>query len=143
MDHVPSEHDGRSALRDHAIERAKLARAKHGPMSPSTIMRLLDDRDVVRYPTGVRFDASGLEAGEFAFAQPLGEHPREGFCLWVHPALQQRPEDLPLAIAYHIPAINYGDVAQPDDCEAFGAALLGLEIEAYYRRLCSIADSLH
>jgi len=143
MSHQPSEQDGRRGLRDHALERAALARARHGPvMNAEAMLRLLDDRDVVRYPKLVRFDAAGLEPGEFAHAEPLGEHPREGFCLYVHTSFARRDDVLPLLIAYHIPPINYGDIVEPEDCEAFGAALLGMSQEDYYEALCELADSL-
>lgn len=138
-----TEHDGRSALRDHLLEKAAAARARYGPMvGAAAIMRLLDDRDFVRYPVGVRFDAGGLEAGEFACAVPLGDHPSRGFCLFVHPMFEAQPHLLPLLIAYHIAPINYGDIAAADDCEQFGAALLGMDVEAYYQSLCGAADSL-
>ena len=138
-----TEQDGRRALRDHLIEKAALARERHGPViNDAAIMRVLDDRDIVRYPMGVRFDAAGLEPGEFAHALPLGEHPREGFCLFVHPAFEHQRDLWPLLIAYHVPPVNYGDIADAEDCERFGAALLGLDVEDYYSLLCEAVDSL-
>jgi len=143
MDQAPNEHDGRRALRDHVLERAYRARAKYGPeIDADTILRLLDDREVVRYPVGVRFDAGGLERGEFAHAAPLGDHPKQGFCLFVHPVFEQDRAALPLVIAYHIPPVNYGDIVEPEDCEAFGATLLGMPVEEYYEVLCRLADSI-
>lgn len=143
MPDVPSEHDGRRALRDHVLERARIARAKHGPAISAEVMRrLLSDPEVLRYPVTVRFSALGLQSGEFAHAEQIGTHPREGFTLYVHPSLESRPDTLPLVMAYHVPPINYGDIAEPEDCEAFGAALLNLPVAEYYRRLCEIADSL-
>ena len=140
---APSEHDGMRALRDHVLERARVARTKHGPAITAEVMtRLLADPQVVRYPVTVRFDALGLQPGEFAHAEQNGAHPRDGFTLFVHPSLQLRHEILPLVMAYHVPPINYGDIAEPEDCEAFGAALLNLPVAEYYRRLCEIADSL-
>jgi len=143
MEHTPTEGDGRAALRDHVIERAMSARQKYGPtIDMDAIRRVLDDRAIVRYPVSLRFDADGLLPGEFAHAEPLGEHPKHGFALVVHPALEARSDVVVMAIAYHIPPINYGDIAEPEDCEAFGAALLGMGVEAYYARLCELADSL-
>ncbi len=104
---------------------------------------MLDDREVVRYPTGLRFDAEPLQAGEFAFAQPLGEHPADGYCLFVHPCFENRREVWPLLTAYHIPVINYGDsVVTHEEAELFGATLLGMEIDAYYQALCELTDSI-
>jgi hypothetical protein len=143
MDHTPTEDEGRIALRDHAVSRALFARSKHGPaIDAAAILRILDDREIVRYPAGIRYDAADLHPGEFAHAMQLSDHPRQGFCLFIHPAFETRRDLLPLIIAYHIPAMNYGDIAEPEDCEAFGAALLGLDVEDYYQRLCSLADSI-
>ncbi len=143
MPDLPGEHDGKRALRDHVLDRARIARAKFGPeIGGDSMLRLLDDREIVRYPVAVRFDALGLQPGEFAHAEQVGAHPREGFTLFVHPLLRARPDALPLVMAYHVPPINYGDIAEPEDCEAFGAALLNLPVAEYYRRLCEIADSL-
>lgn len=120
-----------------------LARARYGPdIGAPEIYRMLEDREVVRYPVLVRFDAADLEPGEFAHASLIGESAREGFCLNVHPCLHARPGDLPAAVAYHVPSVNYGEIVEPGDCEAFGAALLGLSVDEYYARLCAIADSL-
>ena len=135
--------DGKRALRDHVLERAALARARYGPvMDEAAMMRMLDDRAIVRYPMGVRFDDAGLEPGEFAHAAALGEHPKEGFCLFIHPRFEGRRDVWPLLIAYHVPAVNYGDITEPEDCEAFGAALLGMGVEEYYGALCGLADEL-
>lgn len=138
-----TENDGRRALRDHVLERARLARSRYGPdIDADAILRLLDDRELVRYPAGVRFDAARLEPGEFAHAAALGDHPSQGFCIFIHPAFEGRRDLWPLLIAYHIPPINYGDITEADDCESFGAALLGLSVDAYYQRLCAAADSI-
>jgi hypothetical protein len=138
-----TEQDGRRALKDHLLEKASKARQRYGPtMDDAAIMRLLDDRDFVRYPVGVRFDATGLETGEFAHAMALGEHPKDGFCLFIHPTFEHRRDLWPLLIAYHLPPVNYGDIADAADCELFGAAMLGLEVDDYYSVLCDAADSI-
>ncbi len=138
-----TERDGRVALGDHVLEKARVARERYGPFIDATaIMRILDDRDIVRYPVGIRFDAEPLHPGEFGYAMPLGEHPREGYCLFLHPAFEHQRELWPRLIAYHIPPINYGDIADSEDSELFGASLLGLTVDSYYRELCGIADSV-
>lgn len=143
MPDIPSEQDGKRALRDHVLERAHVARARFGPkIDADATLRMLDDRTIVRYPVTIRFDALGLQPGEFAHAEQQGAHPKDGFVLFIHPTLEARPDLVPLVVAYHVPPINYGDIAEPDDCEAFGAALLNLPVAEYYRRLCEIADSL-
>lgn len=138
-----TEEDGRQALRNHIIEKAGAARVKYGfYIDYETICRMLDDPDVVRYPVGIRFDASLLEPGEFAYAQQLGESPSAGYCLFIHPYFENQQENLPLLIAYHIVDINYGEIATSAEAELFGATLLGLDVDAYYQALCELADSM-
>lgn len=143
MEQRLTEGDGRRALRDHVLDRAHTARAKYGPtIDADAILKILDDRDLVRYPVGTRFDASALDAGQFAHAQPLGDHPSQGFCLFIHPSFESRRDLWPLLIAYHIPPINYGDITEAEDCEVFGAVLLGLSQDEYYQALCVLTDSI-
>ncbi len=138
-----TENDGRIALHDHILERASAARLRHGPcIDEPAISRILNDRAVVRYPVEVRFDAGPLLPGEFAHAVQLGEHPRHGHCLFIHPSLRDRQAILPLVIAYFIAPINYGDIADAEGCELFGATLLGLDVDEYYAELCFIADAI-
>jgi hypothetical protein len=143
MERKLTEHDGRQALHDHVVAKALYARDKYGaPIDYAAVCAMLDDREIVRFPTGLRFDADGLEPGEFAHAQPLGEHPAGGYCLFVHPYFEQRLDALPLLIAYHIVTVNYGDIATAGEAELFGATLLGMDVEAYYEAVCRLADEL-
>lgn len=139
----PTEHDAKEAFRAHLADKALKARLKYGLYIDTEVMlKLLDDREVVRYPTSICFDAGPLQGEEFAFVQPLGFHSSDGLCLFIHPWFECQPEILPMLIAYHIPVINYGDIADSDDAELYGATLLGLEVEAYYQALCELADSI-
>ena len=135
---------GQQALRDHAVRVAQEARERYGGVVDAAAMqRMLQDELVVRYPTTLCFDAEALEPGEFAFPQPLGQHPSDGFRLCVHPYFEQRPDALPLLIAYHLVRINYGEIAGSREAESFGAALLGLGVEEYYQAVCALADELY
>jgi hypothetical protein len=135
--------DTRTALHEHAARRAAEARAAYGPVIDyATVLRMLDDRAVVRYPTTIAFDASPLEPGEFAHAERNQDGAEAGYCLCVHPTFKHREDVLPLLIAYHLVRINYGDVATHEDAEVFGAALLGMEVDDYYERLCTLADAI-
>lgn len=143
MGHQLTEHDGRAALGDHLEAKASEARLRLGLLiDAEAIMRMLDDRTMVRYPVGVRFDAEPLEPGEFAWPMPLGERPSAGFCLFIHPEFEHQPDAWPLLIAYHIPSINYGEIVSHDEAELFGATLLGIDREAYYAALCELVDSI-
>ena len=138
-----TEEDGYEALRGHVVDRARSARSRHAPaLARGSVEELLADRDAVRFPTTLAFDAEPLLPGEFAWARPEGERPQDGFTLVVHPALADRADLLPLCVAYHVVSINYLDVATHEEAELFGATLLGLEVDEYYERLCVVSDSL-
>lgn len=137
----PSPEQALQSLREHVVDRARRARlARAGSIDAEAIVSMLDDRAVVRYPVGVRFDAEPLRPGEFACLEPLGPHPSDGFCLFVHPLFATDAALLPMIVAYYIPSVNYGDVATHVEAELFGATLLGVGQEHYYRSLCSAAD---
>ena len=138
-----TEEAGLEALRGHVVQKALEARRRHGPgFDRESLGRMLADAEIVRFETELRFDAAPLQRGEFGWAEPRGDDPREGFVLVLHPALEERSELLPLAVAYHVPSINYLDVATRHEAELFGAALLGLGVEEYYRKVCAMADEL-
>jgi hypothetical protein len=138
-----TEEDGYEALRGHVIDKAVAARRRHGPViDAGAILRVLSDPEIVRFPTELVFASSALLPGEFACPLPKGEHPKQGFTLAVHELFANQPEALPYLVAYHIPSINYLDVVTNREAELFGAALLGLEVDEYYRRLCALADQL-
>lgn len=138
-----TEEDGHAALQGHVVERAQIARARHGPdFDEASILALLSDPELVRFPTELVFDAASLVPGEFAFARPRGERPSDGYTLCVHPFFEGRWDVLPALIAYHVPSINYLDIAGHEEAELFGATLLGLDVDAYYERICELADSI-
>jgi len=138
-----TEDDGRRALRDHIVDRAQRARVKYGLYIDYDVMRrLLEDREFVRYPVTLVFDAAALKPGEFAHAESIGDTPADGFRLVIHPWFETQFENLPLLIAYHIVDINYGEIATAAEAELYGSTLLGLETESYYAALCELADSI-
>ena len=147
MRHKPTEQEGRESLVAHAVEKALEARAAYGGEGPGLSMQslevLLNDRKFVRHPVRLNFDAAALEAGEFAYPQPVSaDDPSEGFVMHVHPAFEGRADVIPLLVSYQLVCVNYGEIAGNEAAEAFGAALCGMEIEDYYQTLCRLADSL-
>ncbi len=143
MNHRPTAEEGQQSLRDHVVAKASDARLRRGGViDREEVLRMLHDRSVVRYPLGVRFDAEPLQPGEFACLESLGDHPSDGFCLFIHPMFENVDELIPLLIAYYIPSVNYGEVASHVEAELFGATLLGIDREEYYAILCSVADSV-
>ncbi|GJM26859.1 MAG: hypothetical protein DHS20C16_32740 [Phycisphaerae bacterium] len=141
--HKPTVRDGSVALHDHLITVAATARERYGPeMDFAAIVQILDDREIVRYPVSLAFDDAPLQTGEFAFPEPIGCHPSEGYTLFIHPYLEGNLEALPLLIGYQLVRINYGDVASHEEAEVFGAALCEMDRDAYYEQICRIADSI-
>lgn len=138
-----TEQDTRSALRDHAAHRGREARAAYGPaIDCAAMFRMLADRSVVRYPTTIVFDAAPLDPGEFAYPELSTDADDASYRLYVHPCFRDREDALPPLIAYQLVRINYGDVATHEDAEAFGAALLGMNVDEYYERVCALADAI-
>ena len=138
-----TEDDGYEALRGHVIERALTGRKRYGPkIDEGALLRLLQDPEIVRFPTHIVYDDELLLDGEFAWAKALGERPSEGYQIVVASMFKDRPDDLVAIVAYHLVRVNYLDVATHVEAELFGAALLGIEVDEYYERLCKLADEL-
>ena len=123
---------GQDSLREHLLAQAVVAHHRHAPLTADTLAALLRDPDCLRHPVRLVF-----ELGEMAlhqFAQPdvdWRDTAHDGRVLYLRPRLHDRPDLLPLAVAYMIPAINYGDVVTDDHCLFYGATLLGLTADEY------------
>ena len=116
---------------------------KYGPkIGLPELKAILEDTTVVRYPCELVFDSRPLQSGEFAFPEPRGDKPDDGFTMYVHPYFSVRPKDVPLLVLYQIVVVNYGDFASADDAETFAAHALGMDKEAYYTALCAMADEI-
>jgi hypothetical protein len=139
---MPLIEEAQASLCEHATHSGAAARARHGPIDEAAITRLLLDRQVVRYPTTLSFNAAQLEPGEFAHAILVGAHPREGYRVYVHPFFADRPGDVAYLVAYHLVTVNYGEIATHEVAETFGAELLGIPRDEYYFELCRLADEL-
>ena len=137
------EQAGQRSLLDHVVAQAEVARAKHGPLAGDRLEALLQDPACVRHPVRLVF-----EFGEMAihqFGQPdidWRNVEREGRVLYLRPMLRDQPNLVLLAVAYLIPLINYGEVVTDEVCVGYGAALLGLAPEEFYRRICLLADAV-
>ena len=118
-------------------------RAKYGPhIGWKELQHILEDRACVRYPCDVVFDSQPLLDGEFANAQPKGERPEDGFAIFVHPFFMTQLTKVTSLVLYQLVLVNYGDFASSDDAETFGASVLGLSRDEYYKALCELADQL-
>ena len=142
----PTEEDGYEALRGHLVGRAVACRNKYeirgDNLSWSTLLQILEDRDIVRFPVEVCFTDEGLMRGEFAIPSPVGESATEGFRLLIRPFFQGDEEALVTLVLYHLSSVNYLDIVTTKEAELFGAAMLGIEVEDYYQRVCRYADRM-
>lgn len=147
MDDAPapdiSPEQARLAFHHHLMEKAAMAREAYGPnIDADAIINMLADSKMVRYKTCIEFEAALLQPHEFAFAKPLGFHPADGYCLFMHPAFKDRRDAWPILVAYHIPVINYGEIVDDEAAETYAAALLQMSPEAYYDALCALVEGV-
>jgi hypothetical protein len=132
---------GERSLRDHLCSLAIVASQKHGPITCDKLDALLQDFDCLRYPVRLVYEFGEMAAHQFA--QPDNDWQntsQDGRVLYLRPLLRERRDLVPLAVAYMIPLINYGDIIADDHCLLYGAALLGMTEDEFYRQLCSLAD---
>ena len=135
--------DARESLNAHVAAKGAELHAKYGPqIGWPELIRILEDRAIVRYPCEIVFDAALLQPGEFAHPVPKGDLPEDGFSIHVHPLFMTRLEQVPLLVFYQFVLVNYGEFAGPEDAEVFGATALGLSRDDYYARLCELADQV-
>ena len=135
--------DARQSLTAHAAAKGLEIREKYGPhIGWKELQQILQDRNCVRYPCEILFDAAGLQPGELAHPVAKGEQPEAGFTIFVHPLLLLELERVPPLVLYQLVLVNYGDFASADDAESFGANALGLSKDDYYRALCEMADEI-
>ena len=140
---LPNAYDARQSLNACAAAIGANIFERHGPhIGWAQLLRLLEDRECVRYPCEIVFDAAPLQPGEFAHPIAKGGRPQDGFTLYVHPSFRTQLDQVPLLVLYQLVLVNYGAFAGPDDAETFGAAALGMDREAYYQALCRLADEL-
>jgi hypothetical protein len=135
--------DAKQSLTAHLKTRGEEIRDKYGPdIGWTGMLRILQDRSACRYPCEIVFDAGPLQDGEFAYPLARGEHPEEGFTIFVHPHFQSQPDRVPCLVLYQLVVVNYGDFASALDAETFGAAAFGISNGEYYHLLCSMADEM-
>ena len=140
---LPSAGDARQSLNASAAAMGAEIYDKYGPRIGWTqLLQTLEDRSCARYPCEIVFDAAPLQAGEFAHPVAKGNHPRDGFIIYVHPLFMMQLEQVPLLVLYQLVLVNYGAFASSDDAETFGAAALGLAKDEYYDTVCRLTDEL-
>jgi hypothetical protein len=132
---------GRGSLREHLQAQAMVAHQKYAPFTAERLEALLRDPQCVRYPVRLVFEFGEMAMHQFAQPDIDCRNPEQnGRVLYLRPMLRDRPDLLPLAVAYMLPVINYGDIISDADCLVFGATLLGLLEQEYYQQMCRLAD---
>lgn len=135
--------DARQTLAAHAAAKGCEIHDRYGPVIGWTqLLRILDDRNCVRYPCEIVFDAAPLQPGECAYPVPKGDQPEAGFTMHVHPLFLSRLTEVSIPVLYQLVLVNYGEFASAEDAELFGAGALGIPREEYYHRLCELSDLL-
>lgn len=134
---------GQKSLREHLRAQAEAARHRYSPFDATRLQAFLGDTDCLRHPVRLVYELGEMAAHQFAQPDIDWRSPESGGrVIYLRPELKDRPELLPLAIAYVVPVINFGDIIGDEHCLLYGAALLGLSEEDYYRRLCTLADAV-
>src|ERR1035437_6927593 len=135
--------DAKQSLTAHVEAKGIEIFVKYGPQFVwAELQRLLLDRVYVRYPCDIVFDDEQLLPGEFAHPVQRGEHPEDGFTMFVHPLFMTQLDRVPYLVLYQLVALNYGVFASSAHAETFGAAALGLTRDEYYATLCEWSDQL-
>lgn len=134
---------GQQSLHEHLVAQAIVAHQKHGPITADNLNALLQDPDCLRHSVRLVFEFGQMAMHQFA--QPdidWRNTEQDGRVLYLRPLLRERPDLLPLAVAYMIPVVNYGEIITDDHCRAYGATLLGMMEDEYYQQICALADFL-
>ena len=134
---------GEQALLEHLVAQARVAHAKYAPLSAENLDRLLADPECLRHPVRLVYEFGPMAMHQFAHPDLDWRNTEgDGRVIYLRPLLREHPERLPLAVAYMIPVVNYGDVVTDAHCLAYSATLLGLTENECYLRLCDLADLL-
>jgi len=158
-DRTVTEEELKSSVTEHAAERARAIRDKYGPdIDYPTLLKMLEDRECVRYPISIQFDSSRIDPGMFAFSEGVFEELEQPeyedadfadyvkvaaeYKIVVHEAFENRLDVLPALVLYHLVAVNYADLATATDAELFASTVLGMNQDDYYALLCEAVDSL-
>ncbi len=156
MDEQEAQQELRESMNLHLRQRAQEAIDKYGKLTYTVLQRILQDRKFVRYPVSLIFDSTQIEPGLFAKTEMRlldGERqPHEdddyrkqvdrSFDLILHEQFEGEPDKLLPLILYHLPAVNYGDIATFEDSEVFGSAMMQIPPDEYYQLVCELADTL-
>jgi len=132
-----------SAVFLHANEKAREILHRFGPVIDyPTVLKILEDRKSTRYPVTLHFTTDAIEPGMYGMTRAVSENPDDGYIVSLHSALESRHDVLPALILYQLVMVNYGDLATANDAEIFGATILQMDREDYYRHIVDLTNAL-
>lgn len=157
MEEEATQQELRESMNLHLRQKAQEIIDKYGNINTfSALLKVMSDRKFVRYPVNIIFDSTRVAEGLFIKSEmhltDRNHQPDEDddyikpadrrYDFIVHEHFEGQPEKLLPIILYHLPAVNYGDIATYEDSEVFGSALLQMTQDDYYHLVCDIADSI-
>ncbi len=147
----------RESMNLHLRQKAQEIKDKYGDIVTfPVLLDILQDRKFVRYPVNIIYDSTRIEAGSFIRTEMTlsdrGDQPDEDddyvkqadrrYDFVVHGYFEDKPDKLVPLILYHLPVVNYGDIATYEDAEVFASALMQMEQDDYYQLVCDLVDSI-
>ncbi|MCP4431811.1 MAG: hypothetical protein GY806_12595 [Gammaproteobacteria bacterium] len=157
MEDAVTPEEQREAMNLHLRQKAQEIIDKYGvSISFAVLQEILQDRRFVRYPVNIIYDSTRIETGLFIATKMVLADPNRQtdeddeyikqadrrYDFIVHEYFEGQPEKLVPLILYHLPTVNYGDIAIYEDAEVFASALLQMERDDYYQLVCDLVDSI-
>ncbi len=157
MEEAPTPEEQRETMNLHLRQKAQEIIEKFGAnITFDVLQEILQDRKFVRYPVNIIFDSARIEAGFFIQTEMTlsdqSHQPDEyddyikpadrSYDFIVHEYFEGQPDKLLPLILYHLPIVNYGDIATYEDAEVFASALMQMEQDDYYQLVCDLADNI-
>ena len=126
----------REGLENHIRFVVEKAINKHGrPESLETLNRLLEDNEIVRFPSTLIFDDAELKKGEAVKLDKIADDADEKYRIIIHPAFLERDKDVIALVLYQIVKINYGKIAKEKESLLFASSLLGIKEDIYQTQI--------
>ncbi len=147
----------RESMNLHLRQKAREIKDKYGRITTfSVLLNILQDRKFIRYPVNIIYDSTRIEAGLFIKTEVTfsdqGHQPDEdddyvkqadrSYDFIVHEHFKGQPDKLIPLILYHLPTVNYGDIATYEDAEVFASAVMQMEQDDYYQLVCDLVDAI-
>ncbi|MDT8317092.1 MAG: hypothetical protein RQ824_03740 [bacterium] len=133
----------REGLENHIRFVSEKAVNKYGrPDSMDVLSRILEDAEIVRFPTSILFDVARLGAGEAVKLEKTGDGQDESYQIIVHPVFEEREKDIIILVLQEIVKVNYGKIAKEKESLLFASSLLGMEEDAYQSRIKELSSEI-